>query len=341
MHYNWKEATLATAAMHIMYPGIFSTIQDLGRKGYLADGIPPSGAMDSFALRMGNFLLKNPIGEAGIEMTGIGVKFKMLQHSIIALTGADAEATVNGKTILMWKTTEVNKGDIITIGQIRNGFRCYLCIAGGIDVPMFLGSKSTYAMGKLGGFRGRILKNGDIINTGTPIVPLEILAGRRVKDSFISDYKKEKDIYELRVVLGPQDDHVKEDSINTFLSSTYQTSIHCNRVGYRFEGPQLFFKERQKAKEAGSDPSNIVDDANSIGAIQVPGGKVPICLGPDGVSMGGYVKIACLITADMDKMAQVPTKANVKFKDVTVEEAREILIKSLERINEYNIYLDS
>jgi biotin-dependent carboxylase-like uncharacterized protein len=338
--YNWKEVILATAAMHIIYPGIFSTIQDLGRKGFLADGIPPSGAMDSFALRMGNLLLKNPIGEAGIEMTGIGVKVKILQHSIISITGADVEATLNEKTILMWKTVEVNKGDLLNIGPVRNGFRCYLCIAGGIDVPMYLGSKSTYVMGKLGGIRGRILKSGDIINNGTPIASLEVLKGRRVKDFLLYDYKNQKDVYELRVVLGPQDDHVKDDSIDTFLNSTYQTSIHCNRVGYRFEGPQLFFKDRQKAKEAGSDPSNIVDDANSIGAIQVPGGKEPICLGPDGVSMGGYVKIACLITADMNKLAQVPTKANVRFKSVSVEEARQILINYLGCVNEENISLD-
>jgi allophanate hydrolase subunit 2 len=154
----------------------------------------------------------------------------------------------------------------------------------------------------------------------------------------LTEYNEAKDVFELRVVLGPQDDHVKDDSIATFLNSIYHTSIHCNRVGYRFEGPQLFFKERQKAKEAGSDPSNIVDDGNSIGAIQIPGGKEAICLGPDGVSMGGYVKIACLIKADMDKMAQIPTKAAVRFKNVTVEEAKQILIQSLERINENNIY---
>jgi len=331
---------LATAALDIIYPGIFSTIQDFGRKGYLADGIPPSGAMDNFALRMGNLLLKNPIGEAGIEMTGIGLKAKIVQHSIISITGAEVEAKLNEKAVPLWHAIEVNPGDSLNIGAVRSGFRCYLCIAGGVDVPLFLGSKSTYVMGKLGGIRGRALRRGDMINSGLTPVSLEKLKGRRVKESLITEYKDAKDIFELRVVLGPQDDHVKDDSLATFLNSNYQTSIHCNRVGYRFEGPQLFFKERQKAKEAGSDPSNIVDDANSIGAIQVPGGKEPICLGPDGVSMGGYVKIACLIKADMDKMAQIPTKALVRFKNVNVEQARQILINSLERVKEENIIME-
>jgi biotin-dependent carboxylase-like uncharacterized protein len=330
---------LATSALRIIYPGIFSTVQDFGRKGYLADGIPPSGAMDNFALRMGNLILKNPIGEAGIEMTSIGMKADVLEDAVIAITGAEADAKLNSQPIPLWTAVEIKKGDTLNIAASNKGFRTYLCIAGGVEVPLFLGSKSTYAMGKLGGIRGRALKKGDVISVGNPLVAIEDIKGRRVKDSLLTDYKEEKDIYKLRVVLGPQDDHVMDESIATFLNSNYKTSIHCNRVGYRFEGPQLFFKERNKAKEAGSDPSNIVDDANSIGAIQIPGGKEPICLGPDGVSMGGYVKIACLIKADMDRMAQIPTKANVRFEKVTVDQAREILLKSLARVNENNIEL--
>jgi antagonist of KipI len=144
----------------------------------------------------------------------------------------------------------------------------------------------------------------------------------------------------LRVVLGPQDDHVKQESIEVFLSSVYRTSIHSNRIGYRFEGPQLFFKERSGAQLGGSNPSNIVDDGNAIGAIQIPGGKEPICLGPDGVSMGGYVKIACLITVDMDKMAQLRLRENIQFKSVTIPEARSALEESLNRVNEINIEVE-
>ena len=324
--------------LEILYPGIFTTVQDLGRKGYLAAGIPPSGAMDSFALKMGNLLLKNPMGEAGIEMTGYGLKAKVSQDAVVAITGGEARVKVNDEDMPLWQSVKVKTGDVITVAEIHNGFRSYLCVAGGIDVPSVLGSKSTYAMGKMGGFRGRPLKKNDLLNFGNPKDALDSLAGRRVDPQLLGDYREVKEQSELRVVLGPQDDHVMADTVEKFLSSVYTTSIHCNRVGYRFEGPQIFFKKREKAKAAGSDPSNIVDDGNAIGAIQVPGGKEPICLGPDGVSMGGYVKIACLIAADMDKMAQIGTGKNVRFKSVTVDEARDIIVRSLERVNEKYIY---
>jgi allophanate hydrolase subunit 2 len=139
------------------------------------------------------------------------------------------------------------------------------------------------------------------------------------------------------VILGPQDDHVKTESVEAFLNTAYQVSHNSNRVGYRFEGPQLYFRRREKSKDAGSDPSNIVDDGNAIGAIQIPAGKEAICLGPDGVTMGGYVKIACLITADMDQMAQVRLGDKIHFKAVKVDQAREILINSINRIVEGNI----
>ena len=141
----------------------------------------------------------------------------------------------------------------------------------------------------------------------------------------------------MRVILGPQDDHVKAESMEVFLNSPYRVSIRSNRVGYRFEGPQLFFKERPKSRDAGLDPSNIVDDGNAIGAIQIPAGKEPICLGPDGVTMGGYVKIACLITADMDRMAQLKPKDSIRFRNITMDEARSILEKLIGHLQEENI----
>ena len=142
---------------------------------------------------------------------------------------------------------------------------------------------------------------------------------------------------ELRVVLGPQDDLVKPDSVATFASEPYRVSANSNRVGYRFEGPQLYFHEREQSKAAGSDPSNIVDDGNAIGAIQIPAGTEPICLGPDGVTMGGYVKIACLIAADMDRMAQVRLGDAILFTPVSVDEARDILMKFNSQVTEENI----
>jgi biotin-dependent carboxylase-like uncharacterized protein len=320
--------------LEVVEPGIFTTIQDLGRKGYFASGIPPSGAMDRFALRMGNLLVKNPIDEAGIEMTAIGMKARVLKETVIALAGAQFSAKLNGNAIPLWQTIYLKEGDLLSIEKPRSGWRGYLCIAGGMDVPPVLGSKSTYTLGGLGGIRGRTLKKGDLIPAGIPRSSLDTLKGRKVKESVLPEAGSEK---ELRVVLGPQDDHVKGESIEVFLNTPYQVSIRSNRVGYRFEGPQLFFKERPESRDAGLDPSNIVDDGNAIGAIQIPAGKEPICLGVDGVTMGGYVKIACLITADMNRMAQLKPKDLVRFKSVTVDEARSILLQSIEKVSEENI----
>jgi len=318
----------------VIQPGVFSTIQDLGRRGYFASGIPPSGAMDRFALRMGNLLVKNSLEEAGIEMTAIGATLKILDDTVIAITGADFGATLNGTRVANWQTIHVRPGDILSLAKYRIGWRCYLSVAGGIDVAPVLGSKSTYTLGGLGGLRGRVLKKGDILQAGQPIAPFESLKDRRATEEILPKQGEEK---ELRVVLGPQDDHVKEESIKVFLNSPYRVSHNSNRVGYRFEGPQLFFKERDRSMDAGSDPSNIVDDGNAIGAIQIPAGKEPICLGVDGVTMGGYVKIACLIAADMDRMAQLPLREEVMFRAVTVDEARSILKQSIGSVKEENI----
>lgn len=325
---------MSRATFEVTQPGPFTTVQDLGRRGFFASGIPPSGAMDRFALRLGNLLLKNPLGEAGIEMTGQGMSVRVLQEAVIALTGGTFEAMVNGNRVPFWETIFLRPGDLLSIGKALNGWRGYLCVAGGIDVPQVLGSKSTYTLGGLGGVRGRALKRGDSLETGISKFSLDSLKGRKAKENILPEQGAEKI---LRVILGPQDDHVKEESIETFLNTDYRVSIRANRVGYRFEGSQLYFRERAESRDAGLDPSNIVDDGNAIGAIQIPAGKEPICLGVDGVTMGGYVKIACLIAADMDRLAQLKLREIMRFKSVTVEEALSILQESIEKVREENI----
>ncbi|MBM4312657.1 MAG: biotin-dependent carboxyltransferase [Deltaproteobacteria bacterium] len=325
---------MSQATFEVIQPGFFSTVQDLGRRGHFASGIPPSGAMDRFALQMGNVLVQNPLGEAGLEMTGLGMTVRVLQETVVALTGGRFEAALNSNPVPFWENITLRPGDLLSIGNALAGWRGYLCVAGGIDVPQVLGSKSTYTLGGLGGVRGRAIKKGDLLKVGIPRVSLDSLNGRRAKEDILPKPGAEKT---LRVVLGPQDDHVQEKSIEAFFNSDYQVSIRANRVGYRFEGPQLYFKERAESRDAGLDPSNIVDDGNAIGAIQIPAGKEPICLGVDGVTMGGYVKIACLIVADMDRLAQLRLREFMRFKQVTVEEARSILEETLGKIKEENI----
>ncbi|HEY7678222.1 MAG TPA: biotin-dependent carboxyltransferase family protein [Candidatus Methylomirabilis sp.] len=322
---------MSAPTLEILEPGFLSTIQDLGRRGYFAAGIPPSGAFDRFALRVGNLLVGNHPGEAGIEMTLQGGRFRVLRDVVVALTGADMEATQDGAALPRWEALPLRAGTELACGVAGVGCRGYLCLAGGVDVPSVLGSKSTYLIGKLGGIRGRPLTTGDRLDA-PPDVPAK--PGRRLKPALIPSYGSE---VELRVILGPQDDHVTEESARAFVTRPYKVSSRADRVGYRFEGPEFEFRERAKAIEAGSDPSNIVDDGNAIGAIQIPGGKEAICMGPDGVSMGGYVKIACLIAADMDRMGQAKPWDTVHFRAVTHEEATAALRDSLARASEANL----
>jgi biotin-dependent carboxylase-like uncharacterized protein len=322
---------MSAPALEVLEPGFLSTIQDLGRKGYFAAGIPPSGAFDRFAMRVGNLLAGNHPGEAGIEMTLQGGRFRVLRDVVVALTGADMEAMQDGAPLPRWEAVPLRAGTELAFGVARAGCRGYLCLAGGVDVPSVLGSKSTYLIGKIGGVRGRPLKAGDRLDA-PPEVPAK--PGRRLKPALIPTYGSE---VELRVILGPQDDHVTEESVRTFVTRPYKVSSRADRVGYRFEGPEFQFRERAKAIEAGSDPSNIVDDGNAIGAIQIPGGKEAICMGPDGVSMGGYVKIACLTAADMDRMGQAKPWDTVHFRAATHEEATAALRDSLARASEANL----
>jgi antagonist of KipI len=164
----------------VIDPGIFTTIQDLGRKGYFASGIPPSGAMDRFSLKMGNLLVKNPLDEAGTEMTAKGIRVRVLQETVIALTGADFSAKLNGNSIPLWQAIYLKEGDVLSLEKSSRGWRGYLCVAGGIDVAPVLGSKSTYTLGGLGGIRGRALKKGDLIPAGIVRCSLEALKGRKV-----------------------------------------------------------------------------------------------------------------------------------------------------------------
>jgi biotin-dependent carboxylase-like uncharacterized protein len=322
------------ATFEVIQAGIFSTIQDLGRKGFLGSGIPPSGAMDRFALQIGNLLVNNPGGEAGIEVTAMGCSVRVLERTVIAFTGGRFDVKLNGTPVPHWQSISVKMGDVLSIGRAEEGWRGYLCVSGGIDVPLVLGSKATYTMGALGGFRGRALRKGDVIQVGPARETLDSIPGRRVKKGILPNLKESR---VLRVVMGPQDDYVADESVETFLTATYKVQAKANRVGYRFEGPRFRFKDIKKAKDAGSDPSNIVDDGNAIGAIQIPGGVEPICLAVDGVSMGGYVKIACLIAADMDRMAQLPIGAAMRFQAVSVDQALDILKQREDKISEENV----
>jgi antagonist of KipI len=323
-----------TAAGGIMFEviegGPQSAIQDVGRAGYLATGMPPSGAADRFALGIANLLVGNDPGErylvgrntgdAGIEVLLLGLKLRALAETVIAVTGADLAPTLNGAPLPMWRTQRVGPGDIIAFQRPGAGARSYLAAAGGFDVPRFAGSRATNVRAFVGGLEGRALKKGDVLRTLPSAKPLTALKGRRLKPELVPDYGQR---WPVRVVLGPQDDLFTSNAVQTFLSFDWKLSMTSDRMGCRFIGPRLAFKPRPDylIAQAGSDPSNIVDDTIPVGGIQVPSGLEPIVLHVDGPSLGGYAKIATVISADLGKVGQMRPGEIANFHAVSTDEA--------------------
>lgn len=332
---------------------MLSTVQDSGRPGYESSGIPWSGAFDNFSYRVGNFLVGNevgcqffsrgPIGDAGLEVTLLGAKFKALANTVVAVTGADMATTINGKPLPVWEAVEVEKDDVLEFKTPRFGARAYIAMAGGIDVPLFLGSRSTYVGmgGKVGGYEGRALKKGDILRSSTPRRPLNELAGRRFRSDFIPAHVRNPVTrWEIGVIMGPQDYLIEDKSVEDFLKSDWKVAPAADRGGYRYRGPQLLFKPRPDylVKAAGFDPSNIVCDANAIpGSIQVPGGLEAILLAVDGPTMGGFAKIATVAVANVSMVAQTKTGDITRWVPISTEEAAKISDENEKKLHEHNI----
>lgn len=322
--------------LEVIRPGVLTTVQDIGRPGYLADGIPPSGAFDTAALKLANLLVGNDPGDylltgddpgaAGLELTLRGPTLRALRDTVIAVTGADMPVTVNGEAAPNWAAVPVRAGDEIVAGSARAGLRGYLAVAGGIDVPLVLGSRATNVRAGLGGVAGRALKAGDRLPGGPGgAAPSDEMSGRRIRPDRVPARTTPA---ELRVVLGPQDHLFTPDSVSTFLTAEWKLSPTSDRMGCRFVGPALTFLPRPEhlTVQAGSDPSNIVDDAICIGSIQVPSGLEPIVMGVDGPSLGGYAKIATVISPDLCRLAQVRPGEPVRFRAVDTHEAHELHI---------------
>jgi biotin-dependent carboxylase-like uncharacterized protein len=292
-------------------PGLLTTVQDLGRYGYQQYGVPVSGAMDSFALRVGNLLVDNDEGEAGLEITLVGPELKILEDTVIAITGGDLDPTLDGKPLPMWETVLIKKGSKIAFQAPKSGCRAYLTVTGGIDVPKLMEGKSTYIKAQIGGLEGRTLRGGDRLKT-TPSRRPQELAGRKVPKELIPAYTSE---CALRVVMGPQDDLFTEEGVRTFLASEYVVTPQSDRMGYRLTGPKITHK-------AGAD---IISDGIPLGAVQVPGDGMPIIMLADRQTTGGYTKIATVITADISKLAQAKPGDKIRFDRIGVEEAHAAL----------------
>ena len=310
------------AAFEVLDPGILTTIQDMGRYGFSQFGVPPSGAVDPYSLRVGNLLAGNEEGEAGLEITITGLKLKSLKEVIIAITGGNLSPSLNGETLEMWRTHVLVEGDIVTFKGVRTGCRAYLAIGGGIAVPKIMGSKSTFLSGKFGGLEGRALRKGDVLYTQNIPASLDKI-GIRFPSDWIPPLEKEAI---LKVLPGPQDHHFTKLGFQTFRSSSYQVTRNSDRMGIRLEGPKI---ERRSDVE-----DSIISESLAPGNIQVPGDGKPIIILNESVT-GGYTKIATVISTDLPKTAQLKPGDRVQFEPVSIEEAHRLLREQESKIREF------
>jgi biotin-dependent carboxylase-like uncharacterized protein len=306
-------------AIRVRQPGLLTTVQDTGRFGEYALGMPPSGAMDVFSYQVGNYLVGNEEGAAGLEITYFGPELEFTEDAVIALTGAEMPPKINGEEAPTWETLQVREGDVLSFDYLQNGARSYLAVAGGIDVPVFMHSRSTYTLIGLGGHEGRALQEGDELKVGDSD-GADGRVGKRVDGRYIPTYSREA---EVRVIIGLASYRITEESMEEFLNTTWTVTTDADRVGYRYRGGELKFVEREQPAGAGSDPANVVDFGYPVGSIQVPGGVEPIVLLNDAVTGGGYATLGTVISVDRDKIAQTKTNDKTLFRSVDLEEALE------------------
>lgn len=294
--------------LEIISPGLLSTIQDLGRFGYMDSGFSPSGAMDAFSARLANILVGNSQGEGVIEMTAVGITARFCCGSVIAVTGADMSPEINGKKIEMYKSIPVSAGDVLSMKNASNGMRAYLAVACGFDIEPVMGSLSTNLKCAVGGFRGRKLKAGDLI-------PLR----RCCEISYIGErHFKPRNVFSntvtVRAVPGPQDDYFSISELEKFFSSEYKASAESDRMGIRLDGESV----------CSIDGVDIISDGIVTGSVQIPPSGKPIVMMADRQTTGGYAKIATVINADLKYLAQLRAGDTVRFEKISQAQAEKI-----------------
>jgi urea carboxylase len=302
----------------VLEPGVQSTVQDYpGRLGYWAVGVPPSGPMDHQAFRFANRLAGNHEGMAALELTLIGPTLKFNCDAVIALAGAPMQADLDGQPMTLWQSHLVKAGSVLKLGSIQGaGCRCYLAVLGGFDVPDYLGSKATFTLGQFGGHGGRTLRVGDVLhlNGGEPVnVNLQTLPSVLVPNYHHA--------WEIGVLYGPHGapDFFTKSDIAMFFSTDWEVHYNSNRTGVRLIGPKPEWARRDGG-EAGLHPSNIHDNAYAIGTVDFTG-DMPVILGPDGPSLGGFVCPATIVQAELWKMGQLKPGDTVRFKRLSQDEA--------------------
>ncbi len=327
--------------IEVQAPGLFTTLQDLGREGYGPLGVSTSGAADPISLRLGNRLVGNAEGAAGLEMTLLGGTFVFPEGASVALSGADFGATLDGKPVELWTSFEVKPGQVLRLGPTRSGARCYLCVRGGIEVKLFLGSASTHVLSGLGGHEGRALRKGDVLNIGAADTDGQKRTGknacstkgagasckRRLAGRALELLTPRKT---LRVTPGPQSEWFPEAAQKILYESTYRVAEESNRMGIRLEGTAI-------PVPSGGE---MISEGVALGAIQVPEGGRPIILFVEQQTTGGYPKIANVISADFHSLGQLRPRDEIRFEPVEWEKARALLKEQEELMASKELFLE-
>ena len=304
-------------ALEIREPGLHTTVQDRGRFGYYKYGIPQSGAMDQYSAGAANRLVGNTPDEAVLECTYLGPRFTTDADAVVAVTGAPVDVFVNDEPVEQWRRLELRAGDEVRFGLIRGGMKYFVAVHGGIDVPEVLGSRSTYAIGRIGGLEGRTLAAGDRLEIGAaPATGLDRLDALGEAD--VPSFAKE---VEIRIVLGLYDIKLAAEGLENLIGAEWTLTPVADRMGLRYKGPGVVWKDEEQPFGAGQDPSNIVDAGYAVGSIQIPGGTQPIVLHREAVSGGGYAMVGTVISADMDRIARGAPGTRTRFTAVTMDEA--------------------
>jgi KipI family sensor histidine kinase inhibitor len=306
------------AVFETLTPGALTTIQDRGRYGYQELGISRSGAMDEVSLRVANRLVGNDENAPALEITMTGPRLKVLGGALVALTGANLSATIDGHPAPMYRAFSVSEGNVISFGAPVSGVRVYLAVNGGFSVPSVMGSASTNIKAQIGGYKGRKLETGDILNRKPAGMPKNF-TGYSVDPAEL-DFAPEDGA--IRVIPGPEEDHFTEEGKNTFYCSEYRLGTNSDRMGARLEGLAITHNEKG---------ANIVSDGITLGSIQIPGEGYPIVLLNDRQAVGGYPKIGTICTVDAFRMGQKRPGDTVRFHKITLEEGQEIL-RRMERV---------
>jgi urea carboxylase len=308
-------------SIDVVEPGTQTTIQDFpGRLGYWHVGVPPSGPMDSLAFRFANRLVGNVSEAAGLEITLTGPTLRFSCDATVALTGADFGALLDGKPIPLWQAVFVHRGSVLELGAAQGaGTRAYLAVAGSIEAPPYLGSRSTFILGKFGGQSGRTLRAGDVLHIDDSEHGARVNC--KLPEHLIPRYGNE---WEIGVLYGPHGapDFFTPEDIDTFFCTAWKVHYNSDRTGVRLIGPKPQWARRDGG-EAGLHPSNIHDNAYAVGTIDFTG-DMPVILGPDGPSLGGFVCPATIVDAELWKMGQLKAGDVVRFRALSLDQASEL-----------------